>query len=67
MPGERSVFVGFRNPVPQGRALLVPLLNPREMMTGARAQLGPAGVAGPGRAGDPRALLVARPLPGGRR
>jgi hypothetical protein len=41
MPGDRSLYVGFRNPVPEGRALLVPLLNPREMMTGARAQLGP--------------------------
>ncbi len=40
MPGERAMYIGFRNPVPGGRALLVPLLNPREMMDGARARLG---------------------------
>ncbi len=35
-----SVWIGFRNPVPEGRALVVSLLNPLEVMQGAKAQLG---------------------------
>jgi hypothetical protein len=36
-----TLFIGFRNPLPRGRALVVPLLNPREVVEGqARARLG---------------------------
>lgn len=35
-----GLWLGFRNPLPQGRALLVPLLNPEAVLTGARAELG---------------------------
>jgi hypothetical protein len=31
---DGSLLVGFRNPVPNGRALLVPLLNPAELVAG---------------------------------
>ena len=37
---EGTLLIGFRNPVPQGKALLVPLLNPAELITGQRARLG---------------------------
>jgi Protein of unknown function (DUF3616) len=37
---EGGVWLGFRNPIPQGRALLVPLLNPQELIAGARATFG---------------------------
>jgi hypothetical protein len=37
---EGGVWLGFRNPVPQGRALLVPLLNPGGLVRGARPLLG---------------------------
>jgi hypothetical protein len=40
-PDGRSVLIGFRNPVPGGRALLLPLLNPLELPDGARARWGP--------------------------
>lgn len=36
----RSILIGFRNPLPQGRALVVPLLNPLALVQGARAELG---------------------------
>lgn len=32
VPGTRSLWVGFRNPAPAGKALLVPLLNPEEVV-----------------------------------
>lgn len=32
---DGGLLVGFRNPVPNGRALLVPLLNPAELVTAA--------------------------------
>jgi hypothetical protein len=36
-----GLLIGFRNPIPHGRALLVPLENPREVVEGkARAKLG---------------------------
>jgi hypothetical protein len=36
-----GLLIGFRNPIPAGRALLVPLENPREVVEGkARAKLG---------------------------
>jgi len=39
-----SLWIGFRNPVPRGQALLIPLLNPRELVEkpGSRASFGPA-------------------------
>lgn len=35
-----TLLIGFRNPVPQNRALLVSLLNPNEVVTGESAQFG---------------------------
>lgn len=32
MPGDTSVLIGFRSPVPEGRALVVPLLNPEALV-----------------------------------
>ncbi|HEX4354802.1 MAG TPA: DUF3616 domain-containing protein [Polyangiales bacterium] len=40
-PDDHSVLIGFRNPKPQGRALLVPLLNPLEIVRGEAAAFGP--------------------------
>jgi hypothetical protein len=40
MPGDQAMYIGFRNPIPQGKALLVPLVNPREVLRGERARLG---------------------------
>lgn len=37
---DGTLWLGFRNPVPGGLALLVPLLNPAQMIRGARAELG---------------------------
>jgi hypothetical protein len=37
---EGGVWLGFRNPLPQGRALLVPLSNPEELVNGGRARFG---------------------------
>lgn len=37
---EGHLWIGFRNPIPRGRALLVPLLNPSELLEGQRARLG---------------------------
>jgi hypothetical protein len=37
---EGSVWIGFRNPIPEGRAVLVQLLNPERVMEGERARLG---------------------------
>jgi hypothetical protein len=39
-PDGKSVVIGFRNPVPGGRALIVSLLNPLELLRDARARLG---------------------------
>jgi hypothetical protein len=39
-PDNRAMYIGFRNPIPQGKALVVPLLNPREVVRGQRARLG---------------------------
>jgi hypothetical protein len=39
-PDNRAMYIGFRNPIPQGKALVVPLLNPRQVVRGQRAQLG---------------------------
>lgn len=35
---QGGVFIGFRNPVPQGRALLVALLNPDKVIVGEKPQ-----------------------------
>lgn len=37
---EGGVWIGFRNPIPDGKALLVPLLNPEQLVGEGRAQLG---------------------------
>jgi hypothetical protein len=37
---EQTLLIGFRNPIIRDQALLVPLLNPLEVIQGARAQLG---------------------------
>lgn len=37
---EGALLVGFRNPIPHGRALIAPLLNPRAVIQGQRAKLG---------------------------
>jgi len=37
---DQHLLIGFRNPVPQGRALLVPLLNPDEVIEGRHARFG---------------------------
>jgi len=39
---EGGVWIGFRNPIPDGQALLVPLLNPEGVLQGQAAQLGDA-------------------------
>lgn len=36
---EGGVFIGFRNPVPDGKALIVPLENPREVVDGQAPKL----------------------------
>ena len=40
MPDGKSVLIGFRSPRPQGRALVVPLLNPEALVEGERARFG---------------------------
>jgi hypothetical protein len=37
---EGGLWIGFRNPIPDGKALLAPLLNPERMVEGERARLG---------------------------
>jgi hypothetical protein len=39
-PDDAAMFIGFRNPIPGGRAIVLPLLNPRELVQGQRARLG---------------------------
>lgn len=39
---ENTLLIGFRNPIPQGKALLVPLLNPNEVTLGRAARFGDA-------------------------
>lgn len=52
---EGGVWLGFRNPIPGGRALLVPLLNPEELVQ-PREEGAQAGLA---RFGDPTTLELA--------
>jgi hypothetical protein len=37
---EGDLLIGFRNPIPQGKALLIPLKNPHKIMDGHDANLG---------------------------
>lgn len=37
---EGHLLLGFRNPIPDGKALLIPLLNPNAVIAGARCQFG---------------------------
>lgn len=37
---EGHLLIGFRNPIPDGKALIVPLLNPRKLFEGERARFG---------------------------
>lgn len=37
---DGGVYIGFRNPIPGGKALLVPLLNPLAILHGDRARFG---------------------------
>jgi hypothetical protein len=39
---EGHLLIGFRNPIPQGKALLIPLLNPNEVIEGKTALFGAA-------------------------
>jgi len=39
---EGALLIGLRNPLRQGRALLIPLLNPDDLLTGAPARFGAA-------------------------
>jgi hypothetical protein len=39
---EGHLLIGFRNPIPRGKALLVRLMNPSEVINGQRAEIGPA-------------------------
>ena len=42
-PGTNGeLLIGFRNPIPKGRALIVPLLNPAELLQGHHARFGDA-------------------------
>ena len=35
-----ALLIGFRNPIPEGKALLIPLVNPAEVIAGRPARLG---------------------------
>lgn len=37
---DGQLLIGFRNPIPQGKALIVPLLNPIEVVHGKKPKLG---------------------------
>ncbi len=37
---DQHILIGFRNPIPRGQALIVPLLNPNDLLDGQRAQFG---------------------------
>jgi hypothetical protein len=39
---EGGLLIGFRNPIPDGKALIIPMLNPNEVVQGQRARLGQA-------------------------
>ena len=68
---EGHLLIGFRNPIPQGRALLVPLLNAAEIVAGRRARFGDAvqidlggyGIRSMGRVGNDY-FVIAGPFDG---
>lgn len=37
---DKALLIGFRNPIPEGRALIVPLLNPNELLAGQLPRFG---------------------------
>jgi hypothetical protein len=37
---EGGIWIGFRNPIPEGKALLLPLLNPEQLLSGEKASFG---------------------------
>lgn len=39
---EGHLLIGFRNPIPAGKALLIPLINPNQVIKGGAAQFGDA-------------------------
>lgn len=39
---EGTLLIGLRNPAPRGKALVIPLLNPGDVVQGERASYGPA-------------------------
>ena len=39
---EGHLLIGLRNPVPQGKALVLPLLNPERLLAGEKARFAPA-------------------------
>jgi hypothetical protein len=39
---DGKLLLGFRNPIPEGKTLLIPLNNPNDVLTGQRAALGDA-------------------------
>jgi hypothetical protein len=41
-PPEGHLLIGFRNPLPENKAIVVPLLNPLEVIEGKKAKLGEA-------------------------
>lgn len=71
---EGHLLIGFRNPIPKGRALIVPLLNPAEVVAGKPARLddpllldlGGLGIRSLARVGD-RYFLIAGAFDGGGR
>jgi hypothetical protein len=38
---EGCLLIGFRNPIPDEKALIIPILNPNQVIQGERARLGP--------------------------
>lgn len=70
--GSGGVWIGFRNPLPAGRALLVGLRNPREVVAGAPPrfadpallELGGLGIRDLARVGN-RILILAGPIGAG--
>lgn len=71
---DGRLWIGFRNPVPEKQALLVPLLNPREVIAGGSPgfgspvllSLGGLGLRDAVRVGD-KMVLLAGPAEGGGR
>lgn len=39
---QRGLLIGFRNPIPDGKALIIPLLNPNDVIYGRPAKFGEA-------------------------